>query len=34
MPTKVRVNEEWDIVGGGGGAGGSDKDLQFNQMCP
>jgi hypothetical protein len=31
MPIKIRVSEEWDIVGSGGGsAGGSDKDIQFN----
>ncbi len=31
MSIKIRVSEEWDIVGGGGGsAGGSDKDIQFN----
>ena len=30
MPIKIRVSEEWDILGSGGGAGGSDKDIQFN----
>jgi len=30
MPIKIRVSEEWDIIGSGGGAGGSDKDIQFN----